>query len=80
MKDHVETGHVIKFDAFKLNSDQAMDFETWLKMHTNVHNFETCNFYQFYENRKIFVMGLIFEGSWNENHFVDPFLRVSREL
>ena len=41
MKNHVETGHLIKYDAFRLNRDQVMDLEIWLKIHTNDSNFET---------------------------------------
>ncbi len=43
MKDHVVIGHLTRFGAFrmKVNRDQAMDLETWFKIHTNVFNFET---------------------------------------
>ena len=62
MKDHVETGHLIKFDAFRVNRDDVMDLEIWLKIHTNVSNFETASpkiiltlktFHQFCNNCKI---------------------------
>ena len=43
MKDHVETGHLTKFDAFRVNRDEVMDLEIWLKIHTNVSNFETVS-------------------------------------
>ena len=47
MKDHVEIGHLTKYDAFRVNRDQVMDqvmdLETWLKIHTNVFNFETVS-------------------------------------
>ena len=43
MKDHVEIGHLIKYDAFRMNRDQVMDFEIWFKIHTNVSNFETVS-------------------------------------
>ena len=47
MKDHVEIGHLTKYDAFRVNRDQVMDqvmdLETWLKIHTNVSNFETAS-------------------------------------
>ena len=36
MKDHVEIGHLTKYDAFKMNRDQVMDLEIWFKIHTNV--------------------------------------------
>ena len=31
MKDHVEIGHLTKYDAFRMNRDQVMDLEIWLK-------------------------------------------------
>ena len=31
MKDHVEIGHLTKYDAFRLNRDQVMDLEIWFK-------------------------------------------------
>ena len=40
MKDHVEIGHLTKYDAFR---DQAMNLEICLKIHTNVSNFETAS-------------------------------------
>ena len=43
MKDHVSTGRLTKYDAFRVNSDQVMVFETWFKIHTNVSNFETAS-------------------------------------
>ena len=43
MKDHVEIGHLTKYDAFRVNRDQVMDLETWLKIHTDVSNFETAS-------------------------------------
>ena len=38
MKGHVEIGHLTKYDAFRVNRDQVMDLEIWLKIHTNVSN------------------------------------------
>ena len=43
MKDHVEIDHLTKYDAFRLNRDKVMDLETWLKILTNVSNFETAS-------------------------------------
>ena len=43
MKDHVEIDHLTKYDAFRMNSDQVMDLETWFKIQTNVSNFETAS-------------------------------------
>ena len=42
MKDHVEIDHLTKYDVFRVNRDQVMDLEIWLKIHTNVSNFETA--------------------------------------
>ena len=41
MKDHVEIGHLTKYDAFRVNRDQVI--EIWFKIHTNVSNFETAS-------------------------------------
>ena len=43
MKDHVEIGHLTKYDAFRVNRDRVMDLELWFKTHTNVSNFETAS-------------------------------------
>ena len=40
MKDHVKIDHLTKYDAFRVNRDQVKDPEIWLKIHTNVSNFE----------------------------------------
>ena len=62
MKDHVEIGHLAKYDAFRVNRDRFMDLEIWFKIHTNVSNFETASpktiqtlkiFYQFCDNCNI---------------------------
>ena len=42
MKGYVETGHLTKYDAFRVNRDRVMDLEIWFKIHTNVFNFETA--------------------------------------
>ena len=42
MKDDVAIGDLIKYDAFRVNRDQAMNLEIWFKVHTNVSNFETA--------------------------------------
>ena len=34
MKDHVEIGHLTKYDAFRVNRDQVIDLEIWFKIHT----------------------------------------------
>ena len=41
MKDHVEIGHLTKYDAFRVNRDQVMDLEVWFKIHTNVSNYRS---------------------------------------
>ena len=38
MKDHVEIGHLTKYDAFRVNRDQVMDLAIRFKIHTNVSN------------------------------------------
>ena len=43
MKDHVEIGHLTKYDAFRVNIDQVMDLEKRFKIHTNVSNFEKAS-------------------------------------
>ena len=43
MKDHVEIGHLTKYDAFRVNRDQVMDLEIRFKIHTNVLNFEKAS-------------------------------------
>ena len=32
MKDHVEIGHLTKYDAFRMNRDQAMNLEICFKI------------------------------------------------
>ena len=43
MKDHVTIGHLIKYDASRVNRDQVMDLGIRFKTHTNVSNFETAS-------------------------------------
>ena len=43
MKDHVEVGHLTKYDALRVYRDQVMNLELWLKIHTNVSNVETAS-------------------------------------
>ena len=40
MKDHVEIGHLTKYDAFSVNRGQVMGLEVRFKIHTNISNFE----------------------------------------
>ena len=32
MKDHVEIGHLTKYDAFTMNRDQVVDLKIWFKI------------------------------------------------
>ena len=43
MKDHVEIGHLTKFDVFRVNRDQVMELEIWFKIHTDISNLETAS-------------------------------------
>ena len=45
MKDHVEIGHLTKYDAFRVNRDRVMDLEICrgFKINTNVSDFETAS-------------------------------------
>ena len=43
MKDHVEIGHLTKYDVFRVNRDQVIDPEIRFKIQTNVSNFETAS-------------------------------------
>ena len=43
MKDPVKIDHLTKYDAFRVNRNQVMDLETWLKIHANFSNFETAS-------------------------------------
>ena len=43
MKDHVEIGHLTKYDALRMNGYQVMDLGMWFKIHTNVSKFETAS-------------------------------------
>ena len=43
MKDHVESGHLTKYGAFRVNREQVLDLEIWFKIHTIVSNFETAS-------------------------------------
>ena len=43
MKNDVKIDHLAKYDAFRVSRDQVMDLKIWLKIHTNVYNFETAS-------------------------------------
>ena len=40
MKDHVQVGHLTKYEAFRVNRDQVMDPEIRFKVLTSISNFE----------------------------------------
>ena len=42
MKGHVEIGYLTKFGALRLNGDQVMTLETWLKINSTICNFVTA--------------------------------------
>ena len=48
MNDHIEISHLTKFHAIRVNRDQVMDLETWLKIHTNLSNVETYKLLNFF--------------------------------
>ena len=50
MKDHVQIGHLTKYDAFRMNRDQVMDLEIWFKIHTNVVKYRLIQETQFNKN------------------------------
>ena len=58
MKGHVEVGHLTKYDAFRANRDQAINLETWFKIHTNVSNFEAVS-PKIIKTLKIFMISVI---------------------
>ena len=43
MKDHVKIDYLTKYDAFRVNRGQVTGLGIWLKIHTNVSNFETAS-------------------------------------
>ena len=59
MKDHVEIDHLTKHDAIRVNRDQVMDLETWLKIPTNVSNFETASPKTICKLLKFFIISVI---------------------
>ena len=59
MKDHVEIGHLTKYDTFRMNRDQVMDLEIWFKIHTNIFNFETASPNIIYKLLKYFMISMI---------------------
>ena len=43
MKDHVEIGHLTKYDVFRVYRDRVIDLVIWFKTHTEVCSFETVS-------------------------------------
>ena len=71
MKDHVQSCHLTKFDAFGVNRGEFIDLETWFKIHTNDCNVETASpktklilkiFYHFCDNCEILSFGHHLKG------------------
>ena len=59
MKDRVEIGRLAKYDAFTVYRDQVMDLEIWLKIHTNVCNFDTASPKIINKTLKIFMISIV---------------------
>ena len=82
-----EIGHLTRFDAFRLNRGQVMNLQTWFKIHTNVHNFETASpqtistliFFLSFETSVKFSHGSTFCNKLGENNYVCPFLRLPQK-
>ena len=59
MKDHVQSFHLTKFDAFGVNRDEVIGLETWFKIHTNVCNVETVTPPKPYKLLHFFLISMI---------------------
>ena len=59
IKGHIEIGYLTKLGALRLNRDQVITLETWLKIHTNVCNFVTAS-PQTIETLNFFTISVIF--------------------
>ena len=93
MKDHVNISHLTKFHAFRVNRDQAIDLETWFKIHTNISNIETASpktiiflsekllnfFYQFCDNCRIPSFSYHLKEAKMKITYVCSFLRVTQK-
>ena len=96
MKDNVEIGHLIKYDAFRVNRDQVMYLEIWFKIHTNVSNFETASPQITYKLLKFFMISVILfkmskhselhlifvqiEGAWQDFTVVTKLIKNFKSL
>ena len=86
IKGHVEIGYLTKFGALKLNKNQVITLETWLKIHTNVYlwkrppkPYKLFKIFQFFFLTVKFVMHLLLGRNWSENHRVCLFLGILRK-
>ena len=43
MKYRIQSCHLTKFDAFRVNKDQVIDPEIWFKINTNICNFKIAS-------------------------------------
>ena len=78
MKDHVEIGHLTKYDAFKVNRDQvygskSIQTSLILRQHSPKPYKPSKCFISFVTTVKSFhapTFCMLFERSWDENHYV----------
>ena len=59
MKNHGGIGNSTKYDAFRVNINQAMNLKIWFKIHTNVSNFETAYPNEWFSNCYYYFFFLI---------------------
>ena len=77
MKDHVEIGHLTRYDALRVNRDQVMDLEKWFKIHTNVSNFRQRP-PKPYKTLKIFMISVILFKMGKHSDFHLSFFQIVR--
>ena len=75
MKDHVKIDHLTKYDAFRVNRDQVMDLETWLKIHTNASIFEKLPLKP-YKLLKLFMISVILFKMGKHSDFHLSFFQI----
>ena len=75
MKDHVEIGHLTKYDAFRVSREQAINLEMWVKIHENVSNFETAS-PKIISNLKIFMISVMLFRIDKHNDFHLSFFQI----
>ena len=76
MKDHVGIGHLTKYDAFRMNRDQAMNLEIWLEIHTTVSNFLTRRPPKPYKLLKFFMISVILFKMGKHSDFYLSFFQI----